>query len=39
VARDFEWHHTVRRPASIAELVEAVRVALPLPAEGRRPLD
>jgi hypothetical protein len=38
-ARGIEWHRTVRRPASIAELVEAVRVTVPLPPEGRGPLN
>jgi DNA-binding response OmpR family regulator len=38
-ARKIGWHRTVRRPASIAELMEAVRAMLPLPPDGRRPLD
>jgi hypothetical protein len=38
-ARAITWRHIVRRPASIAELVEAVQSALPLPPEARHPLD
>jgi hypothetical protein len=38
-AQDIVWHRIVRRPASIAELVDAVRAALPLPPESVRPLD
>lgn len=38
-ARDVGWRRIVRRPVSIAELVDAVRTALPLPPEGVRPLD
>jgi DNA-binding response OmpR family regulator len=33
------WHRIIRRPASIAELVEAVRVLIPLPPGAARPLD
>jgi hypothetical protein len=33
------WRRTVRRPASIAELVEAVRALIPLPPNAARPLD
>ena len=33
------WRHMVRRPASIAELVEAVQATLPLPPDAARPLD
>lgn len=38
-ARHIPWRRIVRRPASIAELVDAVRAVLPLPPESRRPLD
>jgi hypothetical protein len=34
-----DWRRIVRRPASIAELVEAVRAVLPLPPAASRPLD
>jgi len=33
------WRRTVRRPASIAELVETVRNLIPLPPDAARPLD
>jgi hypothetical protein len=33
------WRHIVRRPASIAELVDAVRAVLPLGPDARRPLE
>jgi hypothetical protein len=36
---DATWSRVVRRPASIAELVDAVRAVLPLPPESDRPLD
>jgi DNA-binding response OmpR family regulator len=36
---DAGWRRIVRRPASIAELVEAVRAVIPLPPEAARPLD
>jgi hypothetical protein len=36
---DGGWHRVVRRPASVAELVEAVRGVLPLPPDAARPLD
>jgi hypothetical protein len=38
-AQDIAWHRIVRRPASIAELVDAVRAALPLPPGSVGPLD
>lgn len=38
-AREIAWRRIVRRPASIAELVDAVRAVLPLPPDARRPLD
>ena len=34
-----DWRRVVRRPASIAELVDAVRAVLPLPPNAGRPLD
>jgi len=37
--RGIAWRRIVRRPASIAELVDAVRGVLPLPPEAGRPLD
>jgi hypothetical protein len=37
--QDITWQRIVRRPASIAELVDAVRAALPLPPESVKPLD
>jgi DNA-binding response OmpR family regulator len=37
--RQIAWRRIVRRPASIAELVDAVRAVLPLSPESRRPLD
>jgi hypothetical protein len=36
---DGGWRRIVRRPASIAELVEAVRAVIPLPPGAARPLD
>ena len=33
------WRRIVRRPASIAQLVDAVRTILPLPPESARPVD
>jgi len=39
VAGAIDWRRIVRRPASIAELVDAVREVLPLPSEGGGPLD
>lgn len=33
------WRRTIRRPASIAELVETVQATLPLPPDAARPLD
>lgn len=39
VTPDGGWRRTVRRPASIAELVEAVQAALPLPPDAAGPLD
>jgi hypothetical protein len=36
-AREIPWRRIVRRPASIAELVDAVRAVLPL--DSHRPLD
>jgi hypothetical protein len=36
---DGGWRRIVRRPASIADLVEAVRAVLPLPPGATRPLD
>ena len=38
-ARVITWRRIVHRPASIAELVDAVQALLPLPPESRRPLD
>jgi DNA-binding response OmpR family regulator len=38
-ARDIAWRRIVRRPASIAELVDAVQAVLPLSPDARRPLD
>lgn len=38
-AREAVWRRIVRRPAGIAELVDAVRAVQPLAPEGRRPLD
>jgi hypothetical protein len=39
VAGETDWRRIVRRPASIAEVADAVRELLPLPPEGRAPLD
>ena len=36
---DWGWRRIVRRPASIAEVVEAVRAVIPLPPGAARPLD
>lgn len=38
-AAEASWRHIVRRPASIAELVNAVRAVLPLAPDARRPLE
>jgi hypothetical protein len=34
-----QWSRVIRRPVSVAELVTAVESELPLPIEGRHPLD
>jgi hypothetical protein len=36
---DGPWARTVRRPASVADLVTEVESDIPLPAEARHPLD
>jgi hypothetical protein len=33
------WRRVLRRPVSVAEIVDAVQQILPLPAEGRHPVD
>jgi hypothetical protein len=38
-ASGMAWRRIVRRPASIAELVDAVRAVLPLPPDASRALD
>lgn len=38
-ASEMAWRRIVRRPASIAELVDAVRAVLPLPPDASRALD
>jgi hypothetical protein len=38
-AREITWRRIVRRPASMADLVDAVRAVLPLPPDAGRPLD
>jgi hypothetical protein len=33
------WHRVLRRPVSVADVVAATQALMPLPAEGRHPID